>query len=203
VDWDEHAAGWDDDAVVRVYAAAAFDALVAQLTARGRSLAGLRVLDFGCGTGVLTESLAPACNEVVALDASPKMIAVLREKIDRSGWANVRAIDRTLEAALEAGELTAPFDVVVCSSVCAFVDDYPGTARQLAALLAPGGVFVQFDWELDDAADDPFGLSKAQVKAALTDARLDDIHVGIAFTRDIEGQAMQPLIGVGQRRSAG
>ena len=39
-----------------------------------------RILDFGCGTGLLTEKLAPLVREVIAVDTSPNMIDVLRRK---------------------------------------------------------------------------------------------------------------------------
>jgi len=203
VDWDEHAAGWDENAAVREYAAAAFEALGGQLAARGLALADLRVLDFGCGTGLLSESLASVCKEVVALDPSEKMIAVLREKIERAGWNHVHAIAQTLQGALEGDRLRPPFDLVVCSSVCAFLDDYPGTARQLADLLGPGGVYLQFDWERDDSEDEPYGLAREEIVAALTDARLEGVRVDVAFKRDVEGHAMQPLLGIGQRPPTG
>ena len=51
-----------------------------QMTRRVISVNEIRVLDFGCGTGLLTEKIAPLVNEIVAIDSSPKMIEVLRKK---------------------------------------------------------------------------------------------------------------------------
>ena len=78
--WDEMAGSWDADPAVRAYAAAAFDSLERALAERGGTLEGARVLDFGCGTGLLTAAMAARAREVVGIDIAPKMVAVLRDK---------------------------------------------------------------------------------------------------------------------------
>lgn len=57
--------------------------------------------------------------------------------------------------------------------MCAFVDDYPGAVAMLADRLAPNGYFVQWDWELDPAAAEPFGLTPDGNAQALVKERLD------------------------------
>lgn len=200
--WDDHAATWDDDPAVRTYSAAAFEALEAQCGDLGVSVEGARALDFGCGTGLLTERLAPRCDTVVAVDASAAMIEVLQRKRASGALDNVvpRALlvsERTLAGDAAFAE---PFDLVVCSSVCAFVDDYPGTVALLASRLRPGGMFVQWDWELDPSAEQPFGLSKDQVREALQAAGLEVVSIGRGFSVAFEDRKMEPLMGVGRRR---
>lgn len=203
MDWDEYAEGWDDDPAVRAYADAAFATLSRELRARDVELASLRVLDFGCGTGLLTEKLAGACTEVVGIDPAEKMIAVLRGKIDASGWKNVHTVVGTVgEDRIEEGPLAAPFDLVVCSSVCAFLPDYPATVRALVAQLAPQGVFAQFDWERDDASEDPFGLTRGEIEAALDQAGLARTTVDTAFEQPVGEMTMKPLLGLGRRPAA-
>lgn len=201
MDWNEQASTWDAKAV-KLYAAAAFERLAELLDARARPLEGLRVLDFGCGTGLLSEKLAPRCAEVVALDPAAKMIEMLRAKVEHHGWSHVHPLVGTLDEALAARtpQLSEPFDVVVCSSVCAFVPDYPGTVNQLANMLAPGGHFVQFDWELDANAEDPYGLSREAIERALGEADLTECVVETAFEREFEGFTMKPLVGIGLSR---
>ena len=75
--WDDHAADWDDNPAVRAYAEAAFNSLTTLCDERIFDLHSSRAFDFGCGTGLLTEKLASACRQVVAMDTSPKMINVL------------------------------------------------------------------------------------------------------------------------------
>ena len=189
--WDDLAPDWDTDPGPRAYAAAAYASLVEALNA-GPGLAGARALDFGCGTGLLTERLATVCGAVDATDVSPAMLRVLREKIGRQGWAHVRAL-------AEPPGPPAAYDLVVASSVCGFLDDYPAAVGRLTALLAPGGAFVQWDWERDP--DDPggHGLSRGEIADALGAAGLERVEVGTAFTIDVEGSEARPLRGVGWR----
>lgn len=72
--WDDCASTWDEDPTVREYSNKAFESLIAQVPLNN----ALRILDFGCGTGLLTEKLRttlPSCH-IVALDVSRKMIEV-------------------------------------------------------------------------------------------------------------------------------
>ena len=192
MEWDEHASTWDEDPVARAYSRAAFDSLSSEAARRGVALAGARVCDFGCGTGLLTEQLVGGSARIDAVDASPGMLEVLGGKIARAGWGHVR----TFAAPPATGE---HYDLVVCSSVCAFLDDYPGTARHLASLLRAGGMFVQWDWELDPDDAEPYGLSREEIHTALTDAGLGAVHVDTAFRVPIGDETMAPLMGSGVR----
>ncbi|MEM9492165.1 MAG: class I SAM-dependent methyltransferase [Myxococcota bacterium] len=199
-DWDRSSVGWDQREGARAYAAAAFDSLDRLCRRLGVALRGARILDFGCGTGLLSERLAAVAAQVIALDRSPGMIAVLRDKVARLGLANVHPVQAEASPALWASDplFAAPFDLVVCSSVCAFVDDYPGTAAILSGRIRPGGLFVQWDWELDPAEESPVGLSRAAMRAALGQAGLTVVHLEVGFSITAEGDTMAPLMGAGQ-----
>ena len=189
--WDSYAARWDDTAT-RAYAAAAYDSLVDATTRRGLSLAGATVCDFGCGTGLLTERLADVVGWVDAVDTSAAMLEQLTAKIERRGLTNVRATT-TLPRS------HGTFDLVVCSSVLGFVDDYAATVHQLGELLGPGGLFVQWDWERRDDDPEPHGLGRDEIRIALTAAGLDRVEVDTALEVVVDGMAMRPLMGVGQK----
>ncbi len=88
-EWDEVAEDWDGDEAARAYAGAAFASLSEALDSRGVSLAGATAIDFGCGTGLLTEQLVSAGAGVHAIDTSPAMLAVLEQKVATHGWLNV------------------------------------------------------------------------------------------------------------------
>jgi SAM-dependent methyltransferase len=75
INWDEHADGWDENPNVRKYADHAFASLIDAIDCEG-----LRIFDFGCGTGLLTEKIARNAAAVVALDPAPKMLDVLARK---------------------------------------------------------------------------------------------------------------------------
>lgn len=189
-EWDDHADGWDDDPAARAYSRAAFDSLTEPLSSCDISLPGSTVIDFGCGTGLLTERLVAAGASVHAIDTSTRMLSVLQGKVERAGWTGV-----TTGSIIPPPSPTS--DLIVCSSVCSFLDDYPGTVAQLAAHLRPGGLFVQWDWERVD--DDPHGLSRDEIVDALTRAGLGRVSVTPAFAERVGDVVMQPLIGWGQR----
>jgi predicted TPR repeat methyltransferase len=156
----------------------------------GVALAGARVIDFGCGTGLLTEQLVLAGAAVHGVDTSPAMLDVLDGKVARHRWTNV-----TTSAEPPA---TAPlYDLIACSSVCSFLDDYPGTVADLVSLLRPGGLFVQWDWER--TSDDPHGLSRDEITDALERAGLVEISVNTGFSVSVDDQTMSPLAGHGRR----
>ena len=188
--WDEAAGNWDDDPAARAYAIAAMDSLRPALEERGVSLAGTRVCDFGCGTGLLTEQLVDTVESIDAVDTSRSMLDVLDAKIAAHEWSTVRT-------QTEIPTSNGSFDLVVCSSVCSFLDDYPGTTHRLVGLLRPGGVFVQWDWER--APDDEHGLTRTEIVESLTGAGLGNLHVDTAFEVESEGHVMRPLMGIGQR----
>lgn len=197
--WDDYAEGWDDDEGARAYAAAAFASLQAVVQKFDGGLSGVRVLDFGCGTGLLSTQLASAGAEVVALDPSEGMQAVLRAKVARQGLDRVHPVTGTLEALDAQVALGSRFTLVVCSSVCAFLDDYPQTAKALAARLEPGGWLVQWDWARDPNADEPFGLTREEIAIALKDAGLGEVSVDVGFRIEAAGKVMAPLMGMGRR----
>ena len=163
--------------------------LQAVLGGAGIALGGSRVVDFGCGTGLLTERLVDHGAEVVAVDTSRAMLAVLDAKIVQHGWS-------TVTSTTELADVAPGHDLIVCSSVCSFLPDYPGTVGQLVGLLRPGGLFVQWDWEGDG---DEHGLGRDEVGDALRGAGLERIEVSTAFEIEVEDQVMRPLIGHGRR----
>ena len=128
------------------------------------------------------------------------MIDRLRHKIERLGLTNVHTTTDAIEHAARHNPALfgSSFDLVVCSSVCAFLDDYAGTASTLVRLLRPGGLFVQWDWELDPNAHEPFGLTRERVRATLSGSGLEAIEVTGAFEVRMGDKTVRPLVGVGQ-----
>lgn len=191
-EWDEHAGGWDSDPDVGIYADKAFRCLTELLPVEG-----LRVLDFGCGTGPLTERIAPLAKRVVSLDTSPGMLAQLAAK--RLPNVDTVAGELTAELAAENALLLEGFDLVVASSVCGFVPDYPGTVAVFASLLKPGGHVVQWDWHAT-AKNGHRGLTEQAIRDAYAGAGLEDTKVDMVFSAKGKDALMDVLMGVGRKR---
>ena len=100
------------------------------------SLAGLRILDIGCGGGVLSEPLARLGAAVVGADPSASNIAVARRHAAQSGLT-IDYREATAEALADAGE---HFDVVLAMEVVEHVADVGLFVDRAVALVKPDGV---------------------------------------------------------------
>lgn len=102
----------------------------------GRPFEGLRILDIGCGGGLISEPMARLGAEVVAADASRTNIEVARIHSAESGVA-IDYRDTTAEALAEAGET---FDIVLNLEVVEHVADVSLFMSACAAMVKPGGL---------------------------------------------------------------
>jgi len=186
--WDEYAEGWDSNEDVIEYSEKAFRSLLDAV-----NLSGLRVLDFGCGTGLLTEKISPKAREVLALDSSEKMVFILTEK----KLHNVTAVSKELSENLirESKLLSEKFDLIVASSVCSFLPEYEKTLDLLKSLLVPEGTFVQWDWLATEENSD-FGLSRETIANAYNKVGLQLQALGQAFVSSSSEGDMPVLMGI-------
>jgi 2-polyprenyl-6-hydroxyphenyl methylase / 3-demethylubiquinone-9 3-methyltransferase len=102
-------------------------------------LADKRVVDVGCGGGILAEALALRGAIVTGVDLSEKAVGVARLHQYESG-TNVEY--RVADAEGLALELPAAFDVVTCLELLEHVPDPASTVRACATLVKPGGIVV-------------------------------------------------------------
>ena len=98
-------------------------------------LAGLRVLDVGCGGGILSESIARRGASVVGIDVVKKNIAIARAQA-RKGPCDVEYRCTTAEDLAATGE---SFDVVLNMEVVEHVADLEGFLGACATLVSDGG----------------------------------------------------------------
>ncbi|TAL30430.1 bifunctional 2-polyprenyl-6-hydroxyphenol methylase/3-demethylubiquinol 3-O-methyltransferase UbiG [Phenylobacterium sp.] len=104
-----------------------------------RPFEGLRLLDIGCGGGLLSEPMTRLGFQVTGVDASEKNIATAATHAAEQGLQiDYRA--STAEALLEAGE--PPFDVILNMEVIEHVADPAAYLQDCARLLKPGGLMV-------------------------------------------------------------
>lgn len=101
-----------------------------------RPLEGLRILDIGCGGGLLSEPVARMGADVLGADASEKNIGIAKAHAAGSGVpVDYRAV--TAEALAEAGE---SFDVVLNMEVVEHVSDVDFFLTTCASMVRPGGM---------------------------------------------------------------
>lgn len=151
--FDQKAATWDDKPrrakLARDIARAIRDTV--------RITSEMDVLDFGCGTGLLSLEFQPLVRSVTGIDSSPGMLAVLEEKVRSQHLTNVttRCID------LEHGDrFEGQYDLVMSSMTFHHVRDVHRVLEILLHVLKPGGTLAIADLDCDNGKfhDTPEGV---------------------------------------------
>lgn len=104
-------------------------------------LKGKRVLDIGCGGGLLSERFAMDGAIVTAIDLSGKAIEVAKAHAKETGGACGDIDYRRSAIGDLLMKVKEPFDAVVCSEVLEHVDDLKEFLEEACRALAPGGPF--------------------------------------------------------------
>lgn len=102
-------------------------------------LKGKRVIDVGCGGGLLSEGMAAKGADVTGIDLSEKALGVARLHLYESG---LKVDYRHIAAEAMAAENPGAFDAVTCLEMLEHVPDPGSIVRACAALVKPGGRVV-------------------------------------------------------------
>ena len=100
------------------------------------ALKGTKVLDVGCGGGILSESLASAGADVVGIDLALRVLDVARLHLHESG---LRVDYREISVEAIAAESPGAFDAIACMEMLEHVPDPGSVIGACATLLKPGG----------------------------------------------------------------
>lgn len=101
------------------------------------SLQGQRVLDVGCGGGILADAMARKGAEVLGIDLATKSLRVAQLHALEAQTPNVRYQEISAEALAE--QEPGSFDVVTCMEMMEHVPDPASIVRACAQLVKPGG----------------------------------------------------------------
>lgn len=122
-------------------------------------VAGLRLLEVGCGAGVLTAWLVERAAVVTAFDISHEMVALAKKVVGDQAVIWVADLGQPLSFAADDS-----FDLVVASLVLHYVEDWERVFREFRRVLRPRGVVVfsthhpTMDWE--HSPDDYFATKQ-------------------------------------------
>ena len=100
-------------------------------------LQGKKVLDVGCGGGILTDAMARSGANAVGIDLATKSLKVAQLHALEAQTPNVQYREVAVEAL--AAEMPASFDVVTCMEMLEHVPDPSSIVRACAQLVKPGG----------------------------------------------------------------
>ncbi len=100
-------------------------------------LQGKKVLDVGCGGGILTDAMARSGANALGIDLATKSLKVAQLHALEAQTSNVQYREVAVEAL--AAEMPASFDVVTCMEMLEHVPDPSSIVRACAQLVKPGG----------------------------------------------------------------
>lgn len=146
------------------------------------------LLDFACGTGVITKNLQPYVNQIIGVDINQYMLEEFQRKIPES---QIMALDILKD---DISHLKQSVDIIICSIGYHHLEDYQAITIKLAELLKPQGKLFIVDFYNDDieGGNDPSsnlspadleavrhmgGLKKQSLIDTLMAAKLSDIFV--------------------------
>ena len=112
---------------------------VATTLALAGDVAGLRVLDVGCGQGAATRALAAAGAEVTGADLTPELVAAARRH-EAEKPLGIRYLESDAQRLAELPN--AAFDLVTCQLALMDIPDLDATLIAVHRVLRPGGSFV-------------------------------------------------------------
>ncbi|WP_109473227.1 class I SAM-dependent methyltransferase [Ornithinimicrobium cavernae] len=196
--FDSRAAEWDSDpdkvSRAQEVAAAILEAVPIEPSAR--------LLEYGAGTGLVTQALRERVGPVVLADNSRGMRQVMQQKIDAGVLPDAEVWDLDLERDAVPDE---QFDLVVTSLVLHHVRDLPTVLAGFAALLRPGGHVFVADLDREDGSfhqhdfDGHHGFDRAELAAALEQAGFSQVRVTDCTTLLKEGTPYSVFLATAQR----
>jgi 2-polyprenyl-3-methyl-5-hydroxy-6-metoxy-1,4-benzoquinol methylase len=143
--FDRMAASWDENPARRGISMAVA-AAIGQTVKLDKTMT---VLDYGCGTGLLSFLLAGKVGAVVAADSSEGMLGQVTNKIVEQGVKNVQAI--RFDVTCDKTPLER-YDVVTSAMTMHHIEDVHGAMHGLDKLLKPGGWLAVADLCSEDGS---------------------------------------------------
>jgi 2-polyprenyl-3-methyl-5-hydroxy-6-metoxy-1,4-benzoquinol methylase len=175
--FDPEAAVWDEDpGRVRVAAD-----IARAVIAEAHLTSNTDVLDFGCGTGLISLALQPFVRSVTGMDSSRGMLDVFQNKIAATHIGNVKGVLLDPEM---AGVLTGHYHLIVCSMTLHHIQTVEPLLRQFYQVLNPVGLLCIADLDSDggrfhSSSEGVFhaGFGREDIRRMLLTAGFRDLHV--------------------------
>ena len=146
--FDEAAANWDDKPARLALMKAIGEKIVVEV----QPTTEMDVLDYGCGTGLVSLYLLPHVRSVTGADNSTGMLDVLRAKISESKIRNMQAVHLDLE---RDPVPQARYHMIVVSMAMHHVRQTERVLQAFHELLVPGGILCVADLDTEPGTFHP------------------------------------------------
>jgi ubiquinone/menaquinone biosynthesis C-methylase UbiE len=194
--FDNEAASWDKNPG-RVKVA---NDIADAIAGAGILTSDMDVLEFGCGTGLLTLRLRPLVHSITGVDSSRGMVSVIRAKIESQSLTNIR----TEYLDFEKGDvLEGSYDVVCCSMTLHHVKEIKLLLGQFYRVIAPDGYLCIADLDPDDGQFHGDNDTVFHHGFDRTTMRQEFAEAGFAAIQDRTAATVSKPIADGRMRSFG
>lgn len=192
-DFDQDAASWDDKPARVKMAQNIAEAIIGAIKLNP----SMDVLDFGCGTGLVTLRLQPFVRSVTGVDSSRGMLDVLEAKIKDRNLTNVKT--RLLDIEGE-GRLGGSYHLITSSMTFHHIGNISAMLNQFHQILLPSGSLCIADLDTDDGEFHDnndgvfhFGFDRENLRRIFEEAGFRNIKCGTAaaVTKPVQGGKMR------------
>jgi 2-polyprenyl-3-methyl-5-hydroxy-6-metoxy-1,4-benzoquinol methylase len=175
--FDEGAASWDS----RDYRVRLAESVNGAIRKEVKLSGEMEVLDFGCGTGLVSLPLAGEVAGLTGVDNSSGMLAVFMEKAATLKLDNVRGLNLNLEG---GDQLPGSYHLILSSMTFHHVQDVQALIRKLYESIRPGGYLCVADldsdhglFHSDNMGIHHFGFERDTMRSYFLDTGFTDIRV--------------------------
>jgi cyclopropane fatty-acyl-phospholipid synthase-like methyltransferase len=138
------------------------------------------VMDFGCGTGLLTIRLQPYVRSITGVDNSQGMLDIFNTKISKLKLTNIRPLVVDLD---KGDTLAGNYHLIVSNMTLHHIKEIQPFFDQFYNIMAPAGYLCIADLDLDEGQfhDDKtgvfhFGFDRKAVRKYFADAGFENVH---------------------------
>jgi ubiquinone/menaquinone biosynthesis C-methylase UbiE len=178
--FDNHARAWDEKEYRLKLAAGVSESIKKAVDIH----LDMDILDFGCGTGLISLGFAPNVRSLTGLDNSAGMLEVFQDKAKASGFNNVNALFLNLD---DGDPLPGTYDMVMSSLTFHHLKNIPLVLKTLYHGLNSGGHVCIADLDLEDgtfhtdnAGVVHFGFPRDKMVIWLQEAGFSNVNVSSA-----------------------
>ena len=179
-DFDARAETWDDDPAKVERARAVADEIVARVPLSR----GMRALEYGCGTGLLSFMLRERLGDITLADVSEGMLEVAARKIEAAGDASMRAVQLDFFADPVPAKA---FDVIYSLMTLHHIPDTVGIFERFHSALASPGYLCIADLDAEDGSfhgagfDGHLGFDRGELGAKARRAGFSSVQFSTAY----------------------
>ncbi|MFH1397241.1 MAG: class I SAM-dependent methyltransferase [Candidatus Omnitrophota bacterium] len=136
-DFNKEAASWDSPPRVKL-ASDVSSAILGHIQLKS----DMDILDFGCGTGLVSFPLSSLVHSITGVDTSKGMLEVFGRKVQSKQVDNIKTLHRDLA---KGDTITGRYHVIISSMTLHHVKDTPDLLKQFHRVLYPGGYIAIAD----------------------------------------------------------